>query len=121
MFDKNYRPLPSVIGVYCNYSHIRYCFRQKIKQIQHSMIEIRRISRCKYKLCLFDDSCALVDPIQNRFVWTYDYSSSIMALFALLDEVYRFYNYEKDSNYIKNMSDFNDYQTLKKKYHVRKK
>lgn len=115
-----YRPLPNVIGIYCDYPHLRFKFRQKIRDIQHRMIRLRDISKCQYKLLLFDDMCSLYDPLRNKIVWTSEYV--MPCIYTLLSEVQRLYDYETDSIKIENQSDYNDYQTLKKKYfYVRKR
>ena len=117
MFDKNYRPWPELVGIYCDYMRLPYRFRQKMKIIQHEVVCIRRLSKCKYKLCLFDDSCCLLDPLRNRLIWMYDYYLPMCGFFTRLDEIQRLYEYEND-NKVKNLSDYNDFQTLKKKYPV---
>lgn len=117
MFNTNYRPLPHVIGVYCEYRHLMYAFRQKVHEFERLVLELQHLSKCMYRLMLFDDGCLLYDPIRNKVVCSTDYSRNMVVLRFRLSELKRLYNYEKDSNSIKNVCDFNDYQTLKKKYY----
>lgn len=121
MFDKNYRPLPSVIGIYCDYPHLRWTFRQRIRYWQSMMIELQRLSRCNYRLLLFDDACAIYDPIRNLIVCTVGYSRNMASLAYHLESLNRLYRYEKNINKVKNSIDYNDFQSLKKRYYERKR
>lgn len=117
MFDTDYRPLPHLIAVYCDYRHIMYGFRQKVKEFQSILIDLQEVSKCMYKLLLFDDGCILYDPLRNKIICSTQYNRNMVVLRYHLDNLKRLYNYEKDSFCIKNRIDFNDYQSLKKKYY----
>ena len=118
MFNKNYRPLVQVVNYEnCDYEHLRYQFRQKIRAIQSLLISIRNMSNNDYRLVLFDDGCMMVDFIRNKVLWTFDYYSAISILIGRLEELYRFYNYEKNQNFNTSRITRNDYYMLKKKYY----
>lgn len=118
MFDKSFRPLHHVINCdYCDYTHVPFRFRQKMRSIQSLLIGIRNLSKCDYKLCMFDDGCVLLDSLRNKILWKFDYYSSLGILFARLEELKRFYNYEKTDNFNKNIISRNDYLALKHKYY----
>lgn len=117
MFDTDYRPLPHVMGIYCDYRHLMYGFRQKVKEFQSKLLDLQQLSHCMYKLLLFDDGCVLYDPIRNKVICSTDYSRNMVVLRFHLSALKRLYEYEEDNNNIKNQIDFNDYQSLKKKYY----
>lgn len=118
MFDKNYRPLSDVISIKCDYRHLPYRFRQKIKKIQGYLLDLRNLSKNRYlRLYLFDDSCFLLDIVNNKILWTYDYSSSLAVIMCHLTEMYRLFSYEKNCCHLKNPFQINDYKSLKKKYY----
>lgn len=117
MFDTNYRPLPHVIGIYCDYRHLKYCFRQKIKEFQHKLMDLQRLSKCMYKLLLFDDGCVLYDPIRNKILCSTDYSRTMVVLRCHLSALKKLYEYENDYIKVNNTIDYNEYQSLKKKYY----
>lgn len=118
MFDTKYRPLPHVIAIKCDYPHLPYRFRQKVKDLQHEILELREISRNKYlRVYLFDDACMLLDILNNKILWTYDYSLSMALLKSLMAELKRLFVYEKDCYNLKNIIEINDYKSLKKKYY----
>lgn len=120
MFNKHYRPLPNVIDYSnCDYNHVVYKFRQKVRAIESWLLSIRHLSRCNYKLVMFDDGCLLLDPLRNKILWKYNYHSSSGILFARLEELYRFYQYETNYKTIKNNLTRNDWLTLKQKYYGR--
>ena len=117
MFDKYYRPLEHVMPIRCDYDHLPYKFRQKVKSIQGDIMEIRSVSRNDYRLYLFDDACAMVDVNRNKIVWIFDYWSGSMAtLNCLLSSMLRFWSYESGSLKISNHCEASDYLTLKRKY-----
>lgn len=118
MFNKNYRPLSYVVNYEnCDYDHLCYRFRQKMRAIESWLLSIQHISKNNYKLILFDDGCMFYDPLRNKILWTFDYHSSFPILQTRLEEIYRFYQYEKNCNYIKNQITRNDYFNLRKKYY----
>ena len=118
MFNKHFRPLSQVVNIdNCDYQHLPYCFRQKMRSIQSYLLSIQYASRNNYKLYLFDDGCALLDPIRNKILWKLSYYSSISVLMHHLEELYRFYQYETHSKTIKTLISRNDYLTLKSKYY----
>ena len=119
MFNKNFRPLPQVVNYqYCDYDHLPYKIRQKMRTIQGYLIDIRNLSKNNYKLCLLDDGCLLLDPLRNKILWKFDYFSSIGILMHRLEELTRFYLYETHVKTIKTLTSRNDYFTLKQKYYV---
>ena len=118
MFDTKYRPLPHVIAVKCDYPHLPYRFRQKVKDLQYEVLELRRISRNKYlRVYLFDDACMLLDILNNKILWTYDYLSSMAVLKCLIAEIKRFFVYENTGYNPQNFIQINDYKSLKKKFY----
>ena len=118
MFNKNFRPLPDVISIKCNYDHLPYRIRQKIKAIQHDLLDIRSLSKNKgYRLYLFDDACCLVDGLRNKILWTFDYLSSMAVLKNRLTDLKRLYLYETHCINLKNSVQINDYKTLQKMYY----
>ena len=118
MFNKEFRPLSNVVDyTYCDYSHLPYRIRQKMRNIQSYLLNVQHASKCNYKVYLFDDGCVLVDPLRNKILWKYDYYSSLGILFALLEEIYRFYQYETHCKTIKNNLTRNDWLTLRQKYY----
>ena len=67
MFNKYYRPLPSVVNIeYCDYSHLPYRIRQKMRAIESFMLGIQHASKNKYRIYMLDDGCILVDPLRNK-------------------------------------------------------
>lgn len=118
MFDKHYRPLPHVIKVKCDYDHLPFRFRQKIKKIQGYILDMRHLSKnsglCMY---LFDDACLVLDPIRNKVLCTYRYTDSIAVVMCLLRDLYRLFSYEKNCDNLKNTIQVNDYYSLKKKFY----
>lgn len=117
MFDKYYRPLAHVMPIRCDYDHLPYKFRQKVKSIQGDIMEIRAVSRNDYRLYLFDDACAMVDVNRNKIIWTFDYLFGSMAILkSRLSSLLRFWYYESGCVKISNHCEVSDYLTLKRKY-----
>lgn len=109
-----FQPIDKFVSVRCDYPHLPYRFRQKMSKIQQYLIEASQLSRKNYRLILLDDGCFLYDCTFNRILWEYDYLSSLAVVICRLEELVRFWNYEKekDSYTIR----VNDYYTLQKKY-----
>lgn len=111
------QPIPHIINLCVPYESIIGRLRQKMSKIQYSLIELRRISNIDYRLYVDRDSCILVDPLYNKILWHFDFVESPFILLELrLDELYKYWYYEKNKDSFKNRVEVNDYLTLKKKF-----
>ena len=115
-FDTTYRPLTNYISVKTDYNRLPYRFRLNVKRIQSKLMDIRQISKKVYRLYVLEDGYLLYDIIKNKIVCFYDYSSPIPALLRQLDNLLRYWKYEKDYNKYKTSIEYNDWLTLKLKY-----
>lgn len=112
------QPIPHIIKLCVPYESIIGRLRQKMSKIQYSMIELRRISNIDYRLYVDGDSCILVDTLYNKILWHFDFvEQPFILLEHRLDELKKFWYYEKNKNSFKNRVEVNDYLSLKKKYH----
>lgn len=117
MFNKEYRPnCHNFRMFYCDYDRIKYCYRQKMRQVESLLLDITRLSRKVYVLYLGQYECALVDTLDNKMLWTLNYTSSVKELLGRLEELKRFWRYENTSYKIRNCVEDNDFRTLAKKY-----
>lgn len=118
MFDKNYRPLPHVITIKCDYPHIAYKFRQKIKSIQYEVMQIQYISKNYFiRMYLLDDGCLVCDSLNNKILCTFNYNDSWIVLKNHLTSLQKLFMYEKDCVNLKNRVEINHYQSLKRYYY----
>lgn len=109
-FNRDYRPIDYIFICYANYNHLPFKFRQKIKDIQHYMLDIRALSHADYRVYLFDDGFAVVDITNNRFVWTENYDCPMPVLLHKFQELKTYWTYET------NLSQINHYHNLKRIY-----
>lgn len=117
MFDKYFRPHRKYVAVYCEYNHLPYKLRQKMKLVQSLIMETCEMSCNHYKFICMADGCMLLDTLRNKILWTLNYNS-MAVLLDRLREIHRLYRYEKHYISCKDMVAFHDYCNLKKRYYV---
>ena len=75
------------------------------------------MSKNDYKLYLFEDGCAILDPIKNKLLCYYNYDSPMVVFLNRLESLWNFWRYEKSIIKCKNPSEVNFYLTQKQKFY----
>lgn len=120
-YSPAYIPNPKFIRFFnVDMPHVMYRVRQKFRQIEGRMAEIRGYSSADIRMYIDSDYCTLINFTNNRILFQYDVSESLAVMLHLLDEVCTFHYYDKYPEQIKTMSQYNHYVSLKHKYYERK-
>lgn len=115
MYNRHFRPL-SFIVFNTDYDYLPYRVRQLMTKIQGQLMDIRNTSKIPYRLYFYDDGCAIIDPLYNKVLCYYPYSSPVAILQYDLDELFKFWRYEKNLPNIKNRTEYNHWLSLKKQF-----
>lgn len=115
--DPHWTPACSSVIVNTNYNLLPFRFKRKMTDIMSILLEVRNLSKNDYKLYLFDDGCALLDPIKNLLLCTYNYEDPVAILLCQFNSLYQFWRYEAHVSQINTQVEYNFYITHKRKFH----
>lgn len=112
--DPHWTPACSSVVVNTDYKLLPFRFRRKMTEIMSILFEVRNLSKNDYKLYLFDDGCALLDPIKNHIICTYNYENPVAILLSQLISLHQFWKYEANVCKINTQIEYNFYVTHKR-------